>query len=271
MRIAVCQFAAGIDTAENLRACTALIGRAAAGGAHLAVLPEVAMYFDPRRTDGPGPHGQRLDGPFATAIGEAAASAGIAVMVGMLETADDATDGTRDYNTLLAVDAAGETIGSYRKIHLYDAFGFRESDAYRPGPIGTPLIFDVAGVRVGALTCYDLRFPEPFRWLVDAGADVVALPSAWIAGPGKERHWSTLLAARAIENTVYVAGAGQTGPVCCGNSMVLDPTGVPVAGAGAEPGIAVADIDREVIDAVRRINPSLANRRFAVAPLHAPG
>lgn len=263
MKIAVCQFAAGTDLAENLGASMTLIGRAAAAGADLAILPEVAMYFDPRHSEGPGPHGQSLDGPFFREISAAAASAGIAVIAGMLESPEDG--GTRDYNTLIAVSAAGERLGHYRKIHLYDAFGFRESDIYLPGEIGKPLLFDVAGVRVGALTCYDLRFPETFRWVVDAGADVVALPSAWIVGPGKERHWSTLLAARAIENTVYVAGAGQTGPVSCGNSMVLDPTGAVLAGAGAEPGIAVAEIDTERIAAVRATNPSLANRRFDVA------
>ena len=271
VKIAVCQFAAGVDSEANLRACAGLIDQAAAAGADLAVLPELAMYFDPRHTGGRGPHGQPLDGPFATAIGRTAASAGITVIVGTLEIAADAPDSDpRDYNTLLAVGAHGETMASYRKIHLYDAFGFRESDVYRPGPIVAPVTVDVSGVRVGVLTCYDLRFPEPFRWVVDAGADVVAVPSAWIAGPAKERHWATLLAARAIENTVYLAGAGQTGPVCCGDSMVIDPTGAVVAGAGAEPGLALADVDLDLIATTRRTNPSLANRRFTVAPLRAP-
>ncbi len=270
MRIAVCQFAAGTDVAENTRTCVALIGQAAERGADLAVLPEVSMYFDPKHTDGPGSHGQALGGPFAAAIAEAASSGGIAVLAGMLETAGDmdAPDGAaRDFNTLIAISARGERIGHYRKIHLYDAFGFRESDLYLPGAIEAPLLFDVAGVRVGALTCYDLRFPEAFRWVVDAGAEVVALPAAWIAGPAKEQHWATLLAARAIENTVYVAGAGQTGPVCCGQSMVVDPAGAVVAGAGAAPGIAIADIDPGRVAAVRATNPSLANRRFTVIPV----
>ena len=275
MRIAVCQFAAGTDVAENTRTCVALIGRAAEQGADLAGLPEASMYFDPKHTDGPGPHGQRLDGPFAAAIADAASSGGIAVLAGMLETAvgdtagdTDAPDGAaRDFNTLIAISARGERIGQYRKIHLYDAFGFRESNLYLAGAIEAPLLFDVAGVTVGALTCYDLRFPEAFRWVVDAGADVVALPAAWIAGPAKEQHWATLLAARAIENTVYVAGAGQTGPVCCGQSMIVDPAGAVVAGAGAAPGIAIADIDPQRVAAVRATNPSLANRRFTVMPV----
>ncbi|HET8591029.1 MAG TPA: carbon-nitrogen hydrolase family protein [Nakamurella sp.] len=261
--MAVCQFAAGQDVTANAAQCAALIGRAAAAGAQLAVLPEVSMYFDPRRQGGPGPHGQPLDGPFATAIADAAAASGVAVLVGMLESV---VGQSRDYNTLLAVSDRGERLGSYRKIHLYDAFGYRESDDYLPGDIGQPLIFTVEDVTVGALTCYDLRFPEAFRWLTDAGADLVALPSAWIVGPAKERHWGTLVAARAIENTIYLAAADQTGPASCGQSIIVDPMGTVIAGAGERPGLAVADIDRQRIAEVRTTNPSLANRRFTVAP-----
>lgn len=265
MNVAVCQFAAGPDPAANARTCAALIAQAAAAGADLAVLPEVAMFFDPKHQAGPGPHGEPLDGPFATAIAAAARQSAIAVVVGMVE---QASGDARDHNTLLAVGPDGARIGSYRKIHLYDAFGFRESDIYRPGPIDAPLVFPVAGITVGALTCYDLRFPEAFRWVVDAGADLVLLPAAWMAGPAKERHWATLLAARAIENTIYLAAAGQTGPACCGQSMIIDPMGTILACVGEQPGLAVAPIDRDRIDQVRAVNPSLANRRFSIAARH---
>src|SRR5699024_5480078 len=122
------------DVAANTDAATATIARAAEAGADLVVLPEMSMYFDPRHQDGPGPHGQPLDGPFARTMADAARSARIAVLVGMTESAEPDSDG-RDYNTLLAVDADGEQLGSYRKVHLYDAFGYRESDDYLPGPI----------------------------------------------------------------------------------------------------------------------------------------
>lgn len=222
------------------------------------------MYFDPRHQDGPGPHGQRLDGPFAGAIAKAAATSGIAVIVGMLEQAGG--DDRRDYNTLLALSNTGEQLGSYRKIHLYDAFGYSESDDYVAGEIGTPLTFTIGEITVGALTCYDLRFPEAFRWVTDAGADLIALPSAWIVGAAKEYHWHTLVAARAIENTVYLAASDQTGPVSCGQSVVVDPMGTVIAGAGERPGVAVADVRPERIAEVRQTNPSLDNRRFTVAP-----
>lgn len=265
MRVAVCQFAAGTDVAANTEQCVDLVRRAAGAGADLAVLPEAAMYFDPRHTGDRGPHGQPLDGAFGTAIAAAAADARVAVLVGMLERAGDAAE-ARDYNTLLALGPDGERLGGYRKVHLYDAFGYRESDDYLPGDIGAPLTFRVGEVTVGALTCYDLRFPEAFRWVADAGADLVALPAAWIAGPAKEQHWRTLITARAIENTLYVAAADQTGPYSCGQSIVVDPMGTVVAGAGERPGLAVAGIDLDRIAAVRDINPSLANRRFAVTP-----
>jgi deaminated glutathione amidase len=263
--VAVCQFAAGTDIDANTATCTQLIGASAAAGAQLAVLPEAAMYHDPARTE-QYPAAQSLDGPFVTAIAEAAKEHSIAAVVGMFEPLEG-TD--RRSNTLVAVSDTGEQLGVYRKIHLYDAFGFRESDTISPADIGSPLLFDVGGVRVGALTCYDLRFPETFRWVVDAGADLVVLPAAWVAGPAKEAHWATLIAARAIENTVYVAAAGQTGPVSCGQSRVVDPMGVTVCSAGEQPGIAVAPVDTARIAAVRAVNPSLANRRFTVGPASA--
>ncbi|MEO7127027.1 MAG: carbon-nitrogen hydrolase family protein [Nakamurella sp.] len=278
MRVTVGQFAAGTDGAANIAACAALIADAAQSGTDLVVLPEVAMYFDPKRIGELGPHGQSLDGPFATAVAEAARAHKVAVIVGMLESVESvesvhsaqsdasASGGARDFNTLIVVSATGQRLGEYRKIHLYDAFGFRESDTYLPGPVGVPPVFDIAGMRVAALTCYDLRFPEIFRWVVDAGAEVVTLPAAWIAGPGKEAHWATLLAARAIENTVYVAGAGQSGPICCGHSMVIDPMGNVLGGAGERPGVATAEVTSERIAEVRATNPSLRNRRFSVIP-----
>ncbi|MBA8794783.1 putative amidohydrolase [Friedmanniella endophytica] len=265
LTVAVCQFAAGADVAANTEACRDLIATATARGAELAVLPEAAMYYEPSRRRVDRPRGEHLDGAFGTAISEAAKADGIAVVAGMSELVTDADD-DRDLNTLLAVSATGERLGAYRKLHLYDAFGVRESDTLRPGRIEQPTVIDVGGVAVGLLTCYDLRFPEAFRWVVDAGAELVVVPSAWAVGPAKEDHWRTLIKARAIENTVYVAAAGQTGPVSCGLSMIVDPTGAELAGAGLTPGVATAIVDPQRIAAVRETNPSLRNRRFAITP-----
>lgn len=259
--IAVGQFAAGTNLAENTSTVAGLIAQAAGSAARLVVLPEASSYHDPTGANSDSHRAQSVDGQFVSDVRAAAREHGIYVVVGFREKLDGSA---RDSNTLVAISDAGDLVGTYRKIHLYDAFGLRESDTIQPGAIGEPLTFDLDGITVGAITCYDLRFPESARWLVEAGADVVLLPAAWASGPMKEHHWATLATARAIENTVYLAAADQTGPVSVGQSLVIDPMGVTVASAGEVPGIATAFIDAERIASVRKINPSLDNRRFAV-------
>jgi deaminated glutathione amidase len=178
---------------------------------------------------------------------------GTTVVAGMFEST-----GGPPYNTVVV---RGGAEADYRKIHLYDSFGYRESDVLAAGE-PTPVTFSLGGFVVGLMTCYDLRFPELARALVDAGADVLVVPSAWVAGPRKVEHWMTLLRARAIENTVYVVGAGQPGPRYTGHSMVVDPLGDVVAGVGDGSATLRAQLDREAVAEARRTNPSLANRRM---------
>ncbi len=173
----------------------------------------------------------------------------------MFESGDDPA---RPFNTLVV---RGGAEASYRKIHLYDSFGYRESDRLTAGPLD-PVVVDVAGLRLGLMTCYDLRFPELARLLVDAGADALVVPAAWVAGPRKVEHWRTLLRARAIENTVYVVAAAQPGPRYSGHSMVVDPLGDVLAEAGDGPEVVVAELDDETLATARATNPSLANRRL---------
>ncbi|WP_055551734.1 carbon-nitrogen hydrolase family protein [Streptomyces sp. NBRC 110028] len=261
MLTTVGQFGATTDKAANLEAAAALIGQAAARGSQLVVLPENAMYSNPDPEADITPHTEHIDGPFATAISTLASQHGIAVVAGMTETPPTGAD--RPSNAVLAVDRKGDPLGVYRKVHLYDAFGYRESDrvqAHAP----SPLLFDLEGVTFGVMTCYDLRFPEMARFLVDAGATALVVPAAWVVGPAKEDHWTTLVRARAIENTAYVLACGQTGPVCTGQSLIVDPMGHVAASGGEAPGVASADIDQARVAAVRARNPSLANRRFRV-------
>jgi deaminated glutathione amidase len=263
MRIAVAQFAATTDTDVNRATLVRLVESAADAGADLVVAPEAAQcdFGEPRMPL--APYAETLDGPFVSTLTSVAANRGVTVIAGMFERSDG--DGPRVWNTVVAVSGDG-VIGAYRKIHLYDAFGMLESDRILPGAASGLVVVDVAGMRVGIQTCYDIRFPEMSRALVDAGAQVLAVPFAWVVGPMKEDHIVTLARARAIENTVYLAGAGQSPPKYAGRSMVIDPMGVVLAHVDESGGIAVADATAERIEAVRRTVPVLADRRFAVVP-----
>jgi predicted amidohydrolase len=265
--IAVAQFAPGDDEAANLDAIRRLAEDAASRGALLVVFPEYSSYFTP--TLGPDwpEHAQSLHGPFVRALAEIAAELGIHLVAGMIELVPGETE--RVANTLVAVDAAGGVVAHYRKMHLYDAFGMRESDRIVAGPVwadGEAPTFAWGGFTVGLQTCYDVRFPEVTRRLVDAGADLVLLPSEWVRGPLKEHHWRTLITARAIENTVYVAAADHAPPVGAGNSMVVDPMGVELVTVGETTDVAVAWISPARVGEVRHTNPALKLRRFTVTP-----
>jgi len=174
---------------------------------------------------------------------------------------------TRAYNAVVAVDATGAVVGVYRKVHLYDAFGTRESDRLEPGPPGVPpLVIRLGDLTFGVLTCYDLRFPESARRLVDAGADVILVPAAWMDGPLKADHWRTLLRARAIENTAVVVGVGMAGRGLVGRSLLAGPDGVVGLELDETPQVRTVDLDPEPLAQVRRQNPSLVNRRYLVVP-----
>lgn len=260
-QIAVGQFAPGEDRAENLATIRRLADDAVGRGASLLVLPEYSSYFTPEM----GPDWVRaaegLDGAFVESLATLAAGRGIHVVAGFIEATGEAA---RISNTVVALDPTGAIVATYRKLHLYDAFGHRESDWVVPGEVVAPETFAWGGLTVGIQTCYDLRFPEVTRRLVDAGVDLVLVPSEWVRGPLKEHHWRTLVTARALENTIYVAAADHAPPIGVGNSMVVDPMGVELATIGEEPGVAVAAISPERVTGVRELNPALALRRFRV-------
>ncbi|MGV8969309.1 MAG: carbon-nitrogen hydrolase family protein [Microbacteriaceae bacterium] len=261
--IAVVQLAPTDDTAANLAAIERFARLAAARGASLVVAPEYSSYFStPMGADWVAA-AEKLDGPFVAGLARVARELGIHIVAGMIERTSDSS---RISNTLVAVDPAGETVATYRKLHLYDAFGARESEWVVRGESIEPETFGWAGFIVGLQTCYDLRFPEVTRRLVDAGATLVLVPSEWVAGPGKVHHWRTLLTARAIENTVYVAAADHASPVGAGNSMVIDPMGVELVTIDNAVDVAVAELSPFAVERARATNPSLANRRFTVIP-----
>ncbi len=259
LTVSLLQWASSSDPAENLRALDALPEQvAAASRPDLVVLPEAfARDFGPAGSD-VAADAEDLDGPFVTRLAELAATLGTTLVAGMFERSDDPQ---RPYNTLVALGPDGRLAAAYRKIHLYDSFGYRESDRLLAGPI-EPAVLEVHGLRVGLMTCYDLRFPELGRALVDRGAEALVVPAAWVAGERKVAHWRTLVTARAIENTVYVAAAAQPGPRYTGHSLVVAPTGDVVGELGEDTGALRAELDGEVLVEARSTNPSLGNRRL---------
>lgn len=262
MKLAICQMVSGDDKLANLSEITRLTELAAADGAQLAVFPEFAMYDVPDLTAELVDHAEALDGPFVTELSNIARQTGVAIVAGMHETIPNEN---RAFNTLVLVTPDEGLSRVYHKAHLYDAFGMKESDLIRPGELEGPVTFEVSGVTVGMLTCYDLRFPEAARQHADADVDVLLFPAAWVPGPRKEDHWNTLARARAIENTLYVAAVSQGPSIGTGSSLIVDPMGLTLAEIGERSGVAVAEIDPARVEQVRRVNPCLLNRRFAVA------
>lgn len=261
MRVGLIQLASGTDSDRNRAAVRERLRGLGGTGPDLVVLPEGSMHdFGPPDHD-LAAAAEPVDGPYVGMLAEQARSLRATVIGHIFERHES---GGPPYNTAVVLDPDGSIRAIYRKIHLYDSFGYLESGRLSAGPVA-PVTVDVAGLRIGVMTCYDVRFPELARLLVDAGADVLAVPTAWVRGPLKEDHWETLLRARAIENTVYVLGAAKCGPMYTGRSMVVDPMGVAIAAAGEVEADVLADVTGERVAQARERNPSLANRRIRPA------
>ncbi|OON79604.1 nitrilase-related carbon-nitrogen hydrolase [Streptomyces tsukubensis] len=263
MRIALAQLTTGPDPEKNLVLLQEETRRAAAAGARVVVFPEASMacFGTPL-----GALAEPVDGPWANAVRAIAAESDIVVVAGMFTPAGDG----RVANTLLATGPGVEA--SYDKIHLYDAFGFAESDTVAPG--SEVVTIEVDGLTMGLATCYDVRFPELFRAHADAGAALTLLAASWGAGPGKREQWELLVRARALDATLWVAAVGQADPAASGTpASSKAPTGIgytTLAGPdgtvreqlGAEPGLLVVEVGEEEAAAVRTSIAVLANRRL---------
>jgi len=262
--VAVAQFAPGDSGDDNVAVIRSMAQIAATRGARVVVFPEYSSFFVDPVGAAMVEAAESLDGRFVSQLSEIAAELGLHVVAGMAERVSDQH---KFSNTLVAVAPSGAIEGIYRKQHLYDAFGGRESDWVRAGDLDAPQLFDVDGLRVGLQTCYDLRFPELTRRIVDAGAELVVVPAEWARGPLKEHHWRTLVVARAIENTVYIAAADHKPPVGVGSSMIVDPMGVTLASLGEQQDVALGWATRARVMDVRATNPALTLRRYRVEPI----
>lgn len=254
MRIALAQVRSGTQPGDNLALIADAAGDAALQGADVVVFPEAAMCSFARN---PAEVAEPFDGPWATAVREIAAKAGVTVVAGMFVAADDA----RVHNTLLV---AGASPARYDKIHLFDALGYRESAHVAPGQ--RLVSFDVAGGRIGLATCYDVRFPSQFTGLARGGAEVIVVAASWAPGPGKTDQWRILARARAMDSTSYVVAVDQAAcgdpsapglPTGVGHSLAVSPTGEVLAELGTEPEMAVVEVDLAHVTAVREALPVL--------------
>ncbi|KHL04327.1 carbon-nitrogen hydrolase family protein [Sinomonas humi] len=259
MRVAVAQPASTDDVAANLAEIARLSEEAAGLGAEVVLFPEYATYEKKRLDETFARAAQPLDGPVCAELASTARRHGITLVAGVVE-ASPAPD--RPYNTLAAFSPDGTLAAAYRKIHLFDAQGQRESDFISPAPSAEPVTFDAGGVTFGLMTCYDLRFPELAAALAEAGAQVLALGASWVPGELKTQQWRTLSAARAIDNAVFVAGSCQAPPISIGSSLIIDPQGDVLALLGPDPGVVVADLDLARIASTRLEFPVVEQRRI---------
>lgn len=251
---------------QNLTGAAELVRRAAGEGAELVVLPELWSILGPPEVV--LREAEPLDGPTMGFIGDLATRTGIWLLAGSIPE----RTGDRCFNTSCMVGPDGQMVACYRKVHLFDndvpGAAYRESATVSAGSeIVTAAVSAPGGgeVTIGMSTCYDLRFPELYRALALGGAELVVVPSAFTATTG-EAHWDLLVRARAVENQLFVIAANQSGETgagvaCWGHSMVVDPWGTVLASVQDGDGVALADLDLQLVDEVRSRLPSLRNRR----------
>ncbi|QET65659.1 deaminated glutathione amidase [Citrobacter werkmanii] len=257
MFVAAGQFAVEPSWEKNAETCASLMSQAAGEGVSLLVLPEALLARNDIDPDLSVKSAQLLEGGFLTRLLRESAQN---EMTTILTIHVPSVPG-RAFNMLVAL-RGGRVVAHYAKLHLYDAFAIQESRNVDAGDAIAPLL-DVDGLKVGLMTCYDLRFPELALAHALQGADILALPAAWVRGALKEHHWATLLAARALDATCYVIAAGECGNKNIGQSRVIDPFGVTIAAAAETPALIMAEVSAERVKQVRAQLPVLINRRFA--------
>jgi deaminated glutathione amidase len=271
LTVAAIQLSSQDDVAANLAQCRHWVERAAQAGAKLVVLPENFAFFgaDAQRTAVSEPllASGSEPSPIQRSLSQWARELGITVVGGGMPT--QSADVGRPFNTAVVFGPDGRLAAHYHKVHLFDvslADGTVLSESSKTSP-GTALAtLGVQGFQVGLSICYDVRFPELYRGLIDKGAEVLLVPAAFTLHTGKD-HWTPLLTARAIESQAWVIAAAQWGPHpggrrCYGHSMVIDPWGSIIAQCPDRPGFALATIDHEYQKQVRASVPSLQHRRL---------
>ncbi len=265
-RIAMAQVATSESKAQNLERGLSLIGDAARAGAKLLVLPELFMAYVAldQLPASIVDIAEDVNGPFVKRLAAEAKKERIHLIVGILEKSRKKR---KVRNTVVMVGPDGNLIAVHRKLQLFDSFGYKETSRFEPAD-DVEGAFDTRIGRLGLMTCYELRFPEISRILAAQGAEVIVVPTAWVAGRMKEEHLHVLARARALENTVFVVVVSQTGRIFTGRSVVVDPFGVAISDAGEAEGLVTAEIDLDRVNAVRKSLPSLGQVRIDLYKKH---
>ncbi len=267
LRVACVQLTAGSDKAANLEKAERLVARAVSLGAELVVLPEKWNLIGDSEMLHEG--AELLEqGESVGAMSAWAKRHGIVLVGGSIVERREGRE--KLSNTSLVFDGSGDLVARYRKLHLFDVEVagnvYRESDAEEPGD--EVVMVEAGGWKIGLTVCYDLRFPELYRLLALAGAELVTVPANFTQRTGMA-HWHVLLRARAIENAFYVAAPGQLGEPTAGrpsygHSLIVDPWGTVLVEAPDSETVVVAELERSRVSEARSRLPVLAQRRSDV-------
>jgi len=261
-QVGVVQMDARDDKEANLKAACEFIHEAASKGAKMVSLPE---YFNRLGVEAITPE-EIPGGKTITLMSEKAREHNVWLHCGSIEELNP--DGDRKYNTTVMLNPKGEMVAKYRKIHTFDitlpdGTLTAESDRIKPG--SDMVTLDTPMGHLGFTICYDIRFPELYRYLALKGAQILFTPSNFATPTGKD-HWETILKARAVENGCYVIASAQIGKkrenwTSFGATLVVDPWGTIIAKARETTCVVMAEIDLDYLDKVRGMLPMLVNRR----------
>ena len=268
-KIALVQMRSSTIKSENLKLSVDYIRQAAKKKIELVCFPEFQMAYSPLEQSARELSTiaeNAINGNFITTLRKEAKRHRIKIIATIYENIDTKRKKKTDYrvsDTAIMISEKGDVMSIYRKLHLYDALGFKESVKLVGGNnIERPVKVGIG--KIGLEICYDIRFPEMSRILTLDGADVLAIPSGWVQGIMKEEHWQIMLKARAIENGCYVIAPDQVGNIFSGRSMVIDPFGITLLDMGNKEGVGVVEIARDRVESVRKSLPLLKNRRTDV-------
>ena len=274
VKVSVVQMKSSMDKEENLQYSLEQIKESAKNYAKIICFPEFQMSFSPSSQSSKDLFSlsEYIDGNFVSQLKKSARENNIFIVGSIYERANSKPtkkirsesnfdkNSYRVFDTVVLINNKGQLVSQYRKLHLYDALGFKESNKLLAGnklfsPVTSPL------GKIGTLVCYDLRFPELSRMLTLKGSGSLIAPSGWVQGTMKEDHWMIMCKARAIENGVYLIAPNQIGNIFCGRSLIVDPFGIVVTDMGNKVGFDIVDLDLDRIDVVRKTLPLLKNRR----------